>query len=150
MIGKILDDMTLDWDYASERRMMSRSYTGRIALGWYFFIMVGENGWTGFVENKIYAFKSFEVSSDDEKGLILILNMMGAFINVAQDFRSAVARESNDHIYNRIPSDDAIIGLSGPYGSRIDVIEDRMGGWHAIGGGRYGDMVNRTITMMGL
>jgi hypothetical protein len=150
VISKILDDMTLDWDYASERKAMSRSYSGRIVFGWYFFIMAGENGWTGFVENKIYAFKRFEVSSDDETALTLILNKMKAFIAVVQDFRSAVARESSDHIYNRIPSDDAIIGLSGPYGSRINVIEDRVGGWHAIGGGRYCDMVSRVITMMGL
>lgn len=149
MTTRILDDMTLDWDYASENKM-NRVYSGRIMFGWYFFIMAGENGWSGFVENKTYAFKGFEVSSDDETALILILNSMKAFIAVAQDFRSAVARESNGHIYNRIPSDDAIIGLSGPYGSRIDVIEDRVGGWHAIGGGRYGDMVQRTITVMGL
>lgn len=149
--AKILDANTFDWDYSNPKDMRVCSFYGNVFWGWVFFVqrVLGE-GWKGSVEKECYAFKRFIVEDDGDDGLLLIINKMKSFAFVADDFRNVLARESHDRVYTTTPRDDEIIALSGPYGGRVSVIEDRVGGWHAIGGGRYCDMVQRTITTMGL
>lgn len=148
---KILGANTYDWDYSNHRDMRVCAFYGRVAWGWYFFVqrVLGE-GWKGYVEKERYAFKRFAVDDDGDDGLLLIINKMKTFASVADDFRRAFERESHDRFYTTAPQDDEIIALSGPYGGRVGIIEDRVGGWHAIGGGRYGDTASRVIIMMRL
>ena len=147
----ILEANTYDWDYSNPSDMRVCAFYGRVVWGWYFFVqrVLGE-GWKGYVEKERYAFKRFTVDDDGDDGLMFIINKMKAFASVADDFSRALARESRDRFYTAPPRSDEIIGLSGPYGGRVGIIEDRVGGWHAIGGGKYGDMVSRVIIRMGL